>query len=69
MAQGLDHLLDRLGYSERARELHEALTRSGATFWVELDQLAGAGRDFSAAVVERDKHWRVKVRRPPEPDT
>ena len=69
VAQRLGHFLDRLGYGECTRELYEALTRSGATFWVELDPLEGAGRDFSAAVVERDKHWRVKVRKPPEPDT
>ena len=68
VAQRLGYLLERFGYGECAHELHEALTRSGAMFWVELDPLEGAGRDFSAAVVERDKRWRVKVRRPPEPD-
>ena len=69
VAQRLGHLLERLGYGERTHELHEALTRSGPTFWVELDPLEGARRDFTAAVVERDKHWRVKARKPPEPDT
>ena len=69
VAQRLGHLLERLGYGECVHKLHEVLNRSGATFWVELDPLEGAGRDFSATVVERDKRWRVKVRRPPEPDT
>ena len=69
VTQRLGHLLERLGYGECTHALHEALTRSGATFWVELDPLEGAGRDFATAVGERDKRWRVKVRRPPEPDT
>ncbi len=69
MTQRLGHLLERLGYGECTHEMDEALTRSGEMFWVELDPLEGAGRGFSAAVVERDKHWRVKVRKPPEPDT
>ena len=47
-------------YGGCTRELHEALTGIGATFWVELDPLEGAGRDILTAVVERDKHWRVK---------
>lgn len=68
VAQRLGCLLERLGYGERTHEMHEALTRSGATYWVELDPLEDAGRDFSRAVVTRDEHWRVKVRRPPEPD-
>lgn len=50
-------------------DLHDELTRSGPTFWVELDPLEGAGRDCTPSVVERDKRWRVKVRRSPEPDT
>ena len=68
VVQRLGHLLERLGYSERTHALHDALTRGGAMFWVELDPLESADRDFSSAVVERDKRWRVKVRRPPEPD-
>lgn len=68
VAQRLGCLLERLGYGERTHEMHEALIRSGATYWVELDPLEDAGSDFSRAVVKRDEHWRVKVRRPPEPD-
>lgn len=67
VAQRLGHLLERLGYGECTHDLHDELTRSGSTFWVELDPLEGAGHDFATAVVERKKRWRVKVRRPPEP--
>ena len=68
VAQRLGHLLERLGYGERTHALHDALTPDGGIFWVELDPLESADRDFSSAVVERDERWRVKVRRPPEPD-
>ena len=69
VAQRLGHLLERLGYGERTHALHDVLTRGGGMFWVALDPLESANRDFSSAVVERNKRWRVKVRRPPEPDT
>ncbi len=68
VAQRLGYLLERLGYRERTDALHDALARGGEMFWVELDPLEGADRDFSLAVVERAKRWRVKVRRLPEPD-
>ena len=68
VAQRLGHLLERLGYGGRTHALHDALTRGRGMFWVELDPLESADRDFSLAVVERDERWRVKVRRPPEPD-
>ena len=68
VVQRLGYLLERLGYRERTDALHDALTRGGGTFWVELDPLEGADRDFSSAVVERAKRWRVKVRRLPDPD-
>ena len=68
VAQRMGHLLERLGYAERTHMLHAALTRGGKMFWVELDPLESADRDFSSAVVERDERWRIKVRRPPEPD-
>ena len=68
LAQRLGHLLQRLGYRERTDALHDALTRGAEMFWVELDPLEGADRAFSSAVVERDERWRVRVRRPPEPD-
>ena len=68
VVQRLGYLLEWLGYRECADALHDALTRGGGTFWVELDPLEGADRDFSSAVAERAKRWRVKVRRLPEPD-
>ena len=67
VAQRLGHLLERLGHGERAGALHDALTRGGEMFWVELDPQEGVERDFSSAVAERDDRWRIKVRRPPEP--
>ena len=68
VAQRLGHLLEWLGYGERTHALHDALTRGGGMFWVELDPLECADQDFSSAMVERDERWRIKVRRPPEPD-
>ena len=68
VAQRLGHLLERLDYGDRTNALHDALTRGGGMFWVELDPLESADQDFSSAVKERDERWRVKVRRPPEPD-
>lgn len=68
VAQRLGHLLERLGHRGRVHLLHEALTRQGEIFWVELDPLEGADRAFPSAVVERDGRWRVKVRRSPETD-
>ena len=69
VVQRLGYLLEWLGYGECTNELHEVLTLSGTKNWVELDPLEGSEHDFSAAVVERAKRWRVKVRRPPEPDS
>ena len=67
VAQRLGHLLERLGHGERAGALHDAVTRGGEMFWVELDPQEGVEPDFSSAVAERDERWRIKVRRPPEP--
>lgn len=68
VGQRMGHLLDRLGFDECTAGLHDALARGKGMFWVELDPLAGAGKEFPSVVVERDQRWRIKVRRPPEPD-
>ena len=68
VGQRLGHLLERLGYGECTHRLHDVLALGAGMFWVELDPLEGAEQDFSVAVVERDERWRIKVRRPPEPD-
>ena len=68
VGQRLGHLLERLSFGGCTHRLHDALARGAGMFWVELDPREGAQRDFSAPVVERDERWRIKVRRPPEPD-
>ncbi len=68
VGQRLGHLLDRLGFSECTDGLRDGLARRKGMFWVELDPLEGARKDFLSPVVERDERWRVMVRIPPDPD-
>ncbi len=65
--QRLGFLLDHLGHEELTRSLNTAVRRRKLN-WVELDPHEAKGMDFAAAVVERNKYWRVIVRRPPEID-
>jgi predicted transcriptional regulator of viral defense system len=66
--QRLGHLLDRLGHSARAEEMHAAIAARGPLRWTELDQAAARDPDFAPPVQERDERWRILVRRAPEID-
>lgn len=68
IAQRLGHLLDRLGHGERTGPLFDALSGRGAFSWVELDRKEIGDPAFTPPPRERDEHWRVIVRRPPEVD-
>lgn len=68
VVQRLGHLLERLGYADRANPMHAALTARGATPWTELDRDETRDPDFTPAPQEHDDRWRVVVRRTPEVD-
>ncbi|TCL63685.1 putative transcriptional regulator of viral defense system [Rhizobium sp. BK251] len=68
VAQRLGHLLVRLGHSQIAEAMFAALSPRGPLQWVELDPKQAGDPDLSPPPSERDEHWRVIVRRPPEID-
>ncbi|TWC77312.1 putative transcriptional regulator of viral defense system [Rhizobium sp. SJZ105] len=68
VAQRLGHLLGRLGHSQIAETMFAALSPRGPLSWVELDPKQAGDPDLSPPPSERDEHWRVIVRRPPEID-
>ena len=68
VVQRLGHLLGRLEYMDRAEAMFAALSARGVLPWVELDPKQAGDPDLSPPVSERDKRWRVIVRRPPEAD-
>lgn len=68
VAQRLGHLLGRLGHSQTAEAMFEALSPRGQLPWIELDRKQAGDPDLSPPPSERDEHWRVIVRRPPEID-
>ena len=65
--QRLGFLLGYLGYENLAGPLRNAICGQKLT-WVELDSQEIKSMDFAPATVERNKHWRVTVRRFPEID-
>jgi len=67
VVQRLGFVLDHLGHENLTRSLNAAIRRRKLN-WVELDPHEAKGTDFAADVVERNKHWRVIVRRLPEID-
>jgi predicted transcriptional regulator of viral defense system len=69
VVQRLGHLLGRLGYKNRTNFLYARVLQGAALPWVELEPAQAADPDFTLPPTERDDHWRVIVRRPPEPDT
>lgn len=67
VVQRLGYLLEQLGFADRADSLNAALPKP-ATSWVELDPAEASDPDFTREPIERNKTWRVVVRRVPEPD-
>ncbi len=68
IVQRLGYLLDRLGHEDCTGPLFDALSGRGAFPWVELDRKETRDPEFTLQPLERDEHWRVIVRRPPEVD-
>jgi predicted transcriptional regulator of viral defense system len=68
VAQRLGYLLARLGHSQIAETMFAALSARGPLPWVELDPRQAGDPDLSPPPSERDEHWHVIVRRPPEID-
>ena len=68
VVQRLGYLLDRLGHGNRTGLMYDALSGRGAFPWVELDRKETRDPEFTPPPLERDEHWRVIVRRPPEVD-
>lgn len=68
VVQRLGHLLDRLGFKDRAEAMHAALTERGMPPWTELDRGEIRDPDFTPDPQERDSRWRVIVRRIPDVD-
>lgn len=65
--QRLGFLLDRVGQHAPAYALAPIMAASNST-WVELDPTDIRLPDFAPPVLERDRRWKVVVRREPEPD-
>jgi predicted transcriptional regulator of viral defense system len=65
IVQRLGHLLDRLGQESRAEPMLEKLFTGKPPSWVELDR---SEADLEPLTVERNRRWRVLVRRAPEID-
>ena len=57
----LGHLLERLGHRDRAGLMREGLFPGRLPAWAERDR---GKADLGADPVERDRLWRVVVRRP-----
>jgi len=65
VVQRLGHMLQRLGIGERAGPMRVRLCGGRPPAWAELDP---GEADLGPEPVERDRRWRVVVRRPPEID-
>lgn len=68
VSQRLGYLLDTFGCSERAEALHEALAKSSALPWIELEPSQASDTDLAPEPQERNERWHVIVRRLPEKD-
>ncbi len=67
VVQRLGYLLGCAGLIDHANKLHESLEAAG-TQWIELDPSLAADPETASPAIERDKRWRVIVRRVPERD-
>jgi predicted transcriptional regulator of viral defense system len=68
VVQRLGHLMDRLGHAGRSAPMLDALHRHGPISWTELDRKEAKDPDFRSEPLERDRRWKVIVRRLPEID-
>ncbi len=66
--QRLGYLLDWLGYENLTESLQGVLGKIESNYWVELDPHLTRHKEFAPDPVERNRKWRVVVRREPDPD-
>lgn len=66
VVQRLGYLLGCAGLIDHANKLHEF--EAAGTQWIELDPSLAADPETASPAIERDKRWRVIVRRVPERD-
>lgn len=67
--QRLGYLLDFLGYDKSARHLLRVLESKDRISWAELTPFPrGTDPDLVPGITERDRRWRITVRRPVEID-
>jgi AbiEi antitoxin C-terminal domain len=65
VVQRLGHLLERLGHGDRPAPMFQKLFEGKPPAWLELDR---SEADLEPEPIERDRRWRVVVRRAPEVD-
>lgn len=68
VVQRLGHLFGRLGHADIAEAMFISLSARGSFPWVELEPKQAGDPDLSPPPQERDKRWRVIIRRSPEID-
>lgn len=68
VVQRLGFLLESLGHDQLSESMHRALQKSSGLRWIELDPRQVTDSDFVRESLERNKRWRVIVRRYPERD-
>ena len=68
VVQRLGYLLDLVGHSKIANQLHKNLLRWSDLPWVELERSESTETEFVSEPLERNERWRVIVRRVPEPE-
>ncbi len=68
VVQRTGYLLSKAGLKDHAEKAHTALEQGTAVQWVELDPSLARDPELAPDIVERDKHWRLVVRRIPERD-
>jgi predicted transcriptional regulator of viral defense system len=68
VVQRAGYLLSKVGLADHAEKAHAALKEGPPAQWVELDPSLVSDPELAPAIIERDKRWRVVVRRIPERD-
>lgn len=68
VVQRVGWLLDRMGYKDRAERLHEYISEVSLLSWVELESESAKEPHFASQPLEKNKRWKIIVRRYPEVD-
>jgi len=68
VVQRVGWLLDRMGYKDRVERLHEYISEVSLLSWVELEPESAKEPHFASQPLEKNKRWKIIVRRYPEVD-